>query len=276
MIKLTIIGNGYTARFLSKEALQKGFKVSIITRNIIKPKKNIHYFNFDDENNLQKKFQDENLISTAPPNQDGTDPVIQKYKKAISSNNKKIIYLSATSVYGGGIVYEDTKPNPQNIRGKTRLKAETEWLTANNKSSIFRISGIYGPGRHPMIKYLNGNDEVIVKSGHVSNRINVEDLSAVIIKYLTENYNYKYLNISDDNKIQSYDAIKYVTEKLNLNLPKAISYQSNKVSEAMKSFYEVDRVVKSKFIGNEFNYQFKNLDYKEALLKLTKKLMKVT
>jgi len=84
------------------------------------------------------------------------------------------------------------------------------------------------------------------------------------------------LNISDDNKIQSYDAIKYVTEKLNLNLPKAISYQSNKVSEAMKSFYEVDRVVKSKFIGNEFYYQFKNPDYKEALLKLTKKLIKVT
>jgi hypothetical protein len=55
MIKLTIIGNGYTARFLSKEALQKGFKVSIITRNIIKPKKNIHYFHFDDEMNLQKK-----------------------------------------------------------------------------------------------------------------------------------------------------------------------------------------------------------------------------
>ena len=84
MIKLTIIGNGYTAGFLSKEALKNGVKVSIITRNIIKPKKNIHYFNFNDENNLQKKFQDENLISTVPPNQDGTDPVIQKYKDEVS------------------------------------------------------------------------------------------------------------------------------------------------------------------------------------------------
>jgi dTDP-4-dehydrorhamnose reductase len=276
MIKLSIIGNGYTAGFISKEALKKGIKVSIITRNIIKPEKNIHYFNFNDEINLQKKIQNEYLISTVPPNQDGTDPVIKKYKEEINSNNKKIIYLSATSVYGGGIVYEDTKPNPQNIRGKTRLKAETEWLTTNNQTSIFRISGIYGPGRHPMIKYLNGNDEVIVKSGHVSNLINVEDLSAIVIKYLTENYNYKYLNISDENKIQSYDAIKYVAEKLNLNLPKAISYQSNKLSKAMKSFYEVDRVVKSKFISNEFNYKFKNSDYKEALLKLTKKLIKVT
>jgi|TARA_B100001093_G_scaffold371383_1_gene356367 dTDP-4-dehydrorhamnose reductase len=276
MIKLSIIGNGYTAGFISKEALKKGIKVSIITRNIIKPEKNIHYFNFNDEINLQKKIQNEYLISTVPPNQDGTDPVIKKYKEEINSNNKKIIYLSATSVYGGGIVYEDTKPNPQNIRGKTRLKAETEWLITNNQTSIFRISGIYGPGRHPMIKYLNGNDEVIVKSGHVSNRINVEDLSAIVIKYLTENYNYKYLNISDENKIQSYDAIKYVAEKLNLNLPKAISYQSNKLSKAMKSFYEVDRVIKSKFISNEFNYKFKNSDYKEALLKLTKKLIKVT
>ena len=52
MIKLTILGNGYTANFLSKEALKKGFEVSIITRNISNPKKNIHYFNFSDTQNV--------------------------------------------------------------------------------------------------------------------------------------------------------------------------------------------------------------------------------
>ena len=57
MMKLTIIGNGYTANFLSKDALKKGFQVSIITRNILKPKKNIHYFNFDDEININKNYK---------------------------------------------------------------------------------------------------------------------------------------------------------------------------------------------------------------------------
>jgi len=273
MMKLTIIGNGYTANFLSKDALKKGFQVSIITRNILKPKKNIHYFNFDDEININKKLQEENLISTVPPSQNGDEPVIQKYRNAISLNNKKIIYFSATSVYGGSIVYEDTKVNPQNIRGENRLKAETEWLNTNKQTSIFRISGIYGPGRHPMIKYLNGNNDVIVKDGHVSNRINVEDLSAIVIKYLIEDYKFKYLNISEENKIENFEAIKYVTEKLNLVTPNAISYKSKKISDTMRSFYEVDREVRSKIINNEFKYKFKNNDYKETLLKLTKKLL---
>ena len=273
MMKLTIIGNGYTANFLSKDALKKGFQVSIITRNILKPKKNIHYFNFNDEISIKKKLQEENLISTVPPSQDGDDPVIQKYKNEISLNNKKIVYLSATSVYGEGIVYEDTKTHPKNIRGKNRLKAETEWLKTNNQSSIFRISGIYGPGRHPMIKYLNRDNDVIVKDGHVSNRVNVEDLSAIVIKYLIEDYKFKYLNISEENKIENFEAIKYVAEKLNLVTPNAISYKSKKISETMRSFYEVDREVRSKIINNEFQYKFKNNDYKETLLKLTKKLL---
>ena len=273
MMKLTIIGNGYTASFLSKEALKKGFKVSIITRNILKPKKNIYYFNFDDEINIKKKLQEEHLISTVPPTQQGDDPVIQKYRNAICANNKKIIYFSATSVYGGGIVYEDTEANPHNIRGENRLKSEREWLKTNNQSSIFRISGIYGPGKHPMIKYLNGDNDVIVKDGHVSNRINVEDLSAIVIKYLIEDYKFNYLNISDENKIENFEAIKYVTKKLNLVTPNAISYKSKKISEAMRSFYEVDREVRSKIINNEFKYKFKNNDYKKTLLKLTEKLL---
>ena len=104
MIKLTILGNGYTANFLSKEALKKGFEVSIITRNITNPKKNIHYFNFLDTQNVSKQLINSNIISTVPPNDQGMDPIIAKYGKSISLNKNKLIYLSATSVYGDGEV----------------------------------------------------------------------------------------------------------------------------------------------------------------------------
>ena len=124
-----------------------------------------------------------------------------------------------------------------------------------------------------MIKYLNGNNDVIVKDGHVSNRINVEDLSAIVIKYLIEDYKFKYLNISEENKIKNFEAIKYVSEKLNLVTPNAISYKSKKISETVRSFYEVNRDVRSKIINYKFKYKFKNNDYKETLLKLTKKLL---
>ena len=176
-MKLTIIGNGYTAQVLAKDALRYGYEVSIITRNISNPEKNIYYLNFFDVNNVERKLTNENVISTVPFNEEGLDPVLKKYKESISLNKNIIIYYSTTSVYGSGIVNEDTLPSPKYKRGLTRLNCEKEWVKINSRTSIFRISGIYGPNRHPMIKYLQGDNEIIVKEDYISNRIHVEDLS---------------------------------------------------------------------------------------------------
>ncbi len=272
-MKLTIIGNGYTAQFLSKFALKKGYEVSIITRNISNPKKNIHYLNFFDSNNVEKKLINENVISTVPFNEDGFDPVLKKYRKSISLNKNFVIYYSATSVYGSGIVDENTLPSPKYNRGLKRLNCEREWVKANFETSIFRISGIYGPNRHPMIKYLQGDNKIMVKKDHISNRIHVEDLSLITLQFLKNNFKEKILNISDQNKVSNYDAIKFVTKELNLVEPKVEIYDSKKVSKIIKSFYEVNRTVKSNIINKKINYEFKYPDYKLALLGLTKSLL---
>ena len=274
MIKLSIIGNGYTTQFLSREALKKGVQVSIITRNISKPKKNIHYFNYYDSKNIAEKLSKENIISTVPPNEEGLDPVIQKYRKSIASNKNKIIYFSATSVYGEGETDEETKPDPKHNRGIIRLNAEEEWIKTNQKTSIFRIAGIYGPKRHPMIKYLEGNNEILVKKDYIPNRIHVEDLSSIAIKFVIENLNNKIINVCDQNKVSSYEAVKYVTDKLKLKEPLIIKYNPNQVSDSLKSFYETNRIIKCKVLGNELKYKYKYPDYSKALLNLTKKLIK--
>ena len=139
MTKLTIVGNGYTAQFLAKEALKKGLQVSIITRKILKPKKNIHYFNFYDSKNISKKLIKENIISTVPPNEEGLDPIIQKYGEAIACNKHKIIYFSATSVYGEGEIDEETKPDPKHNRGLIRLNAEKKWIKTNQNYQFFEL-----------------------------------------------------------------------------------------------------------------------------------------
>ncbi len=274
MIKLTILGNGYTAQFLSKEALKKGFQVSIITRNISKPKKNIHYFNFYDSINISEKLSTENIISTVPPNEEGLDPIIQKYRKSIASNKNKIIYFSATSVYGEGEIDEETNPDPKHNRGIIRLNAEKEWIKANKKISIFRIAGIYGPKRHPMIKFLEGNNEILHKKDYIPNRIHVEDLSSIAIKFLIKNLRYQIVNICDQNKVNSYEAVKYVTDKLKLKEPLIVNYNPNQVSNSLKSFYESNRIIKCKVIENDLKYEYKYPDYPKALLDLTKKLIK--
>ena len=94
-MKLTIIGNGYTAKFLAKDALNDGYEVSIITRNISNPEKNINYLNFFDSYNVEKKLANENVVSTVPFNEEGLDPVLKKYRKSISLNKNIIIYYSA-------------------------------------------------------------------------------------------------------------------------------------------------------------------------------------
>ena len=133
IMKLTIIGNGYTAQFLAKDALRHGNEVSIITRNISNPKKNIHYLNFFDSNNVEKKLTNENVISTVPFNEEGLDPVLKKYRRSISLNENIIIYYSATSVYGDGIVDENSKPSPKYKRGITRLVAKKNGLKLIHK-----------------------------------------------------------------------------------------------------------------------------------------------
>ncbi len=274
MMKLSIIGNGYTAQFLSKEALKKGVQVSIITRNISKPKKNIHYFNYYDSKNIAEKLSKENIISTVPPNEEGLDPVIQKYGKSIESNKNKIIYFSATSVYGDGEINEETKPDPKHNRGIIRLNAEEEWIKTNRNVSLFRIVGIYGPKRHPMIKYLEGNNKILFKKDYIPNRIHVEDLSSITIQFLIENLHYQIVNICDQNKVSSYEAVKYVTDKLKLKEPLIVKYNPNQVSNNLKSFYEFNRIIKCKVIENDLKYEYKYPDYPKALLDLTKKLIK--
>ena len=274
MMKLTIIGNGYTAQFLAKGALRYGYEVSIITRNISNPKKNIHYLNFYDTKNVEKKLTNENIISTVPFNEEGLDPVLKEYSKSISLNNNIVIYYSATSIYGSGIVDEDTLPSPKYKRGLTRLSCEKNWVKTNSLTSIFRIAGIYGPNRHPMIKYLQGDNKIIVKDDYISNRIHVEDLSLFTLQFLKNNCKEKILNISDQKKVSNYDAIKFVCNELNLVEPKVIKYDPEKVSKMLKSFYEVNRTVKSKIINHKISYKFKYPDYKFALLGLTKSLLK--
>ena len=273
MMKLTIIGNGYTAQFLANDALRYGYEVSIITRNISNPEKNIHYLNFFDSNNVEKKLSNENIISTVPFNEEGLDPVLKKYKKSISLNKNIIIYYSATSVYGSGIVDESSIPSPKYKRGLTRLSCEKEWVKANPHTSIFRISGIYGPNRHPMIKYLQGDNKIIVKEDYISNRIHVEDLSSLTLQFIKNNYKEKILNISDQKKVSNYDAIKFVSNELNLVEPKVVRYDPKKASKMLKSFYEVNRTVKSNIINHKISYKFKYPDYKFALLGLTKSLL---
>ena len=113
----------------------------------------------------------------------------------------------------------------------------------------------------------------MVKKDYISNRIHVEDLSLLTIQFVKNNLKEKILNISDQKKLSGYDAIKFVSNELNLVEPEVVKYDPKKVSKTLQSFYDVNRTVKSKILNKKINYEFRYPDYKLALLVLTKSLL---
>ena len=159
---LLIFGFGYTAKFVCQKISKKNWQVFCTTRFDEKIKEikslNATPIFFDDEEKIKSILnKDSYILSTAPPDK-GKDPVIKNYGCIFKNKCEKIKwagYLSTTSVYGdkkGGWVTEDTVLEPNLERSISRVAAEKSWLKLGEnlsiKTMIFRLAGIYGPGRN--------------------------------------------------------------------------------------------------------------------------------
>ena len=128
------------------------------------------------------------LLTSVSPDNSG-DAVLNALSDDIAAapNLKWIGYLSTTAVYGdhkGGWVDETTPVAPTTKRGQWRAEAEKAWLDFSMKQSlpvhIFRLAGIYGPGRGPFTKVRVGTARRIVKPDQVFSRIHVDDIAQTL------------------------------------------------------------------------------------------------
>lgn len=117
---------------------------------------------------------------------------------------KKIIYISATSVYSetaGGVVNEQSPTEPSSAMGKRRLDAEKaffEYGSANNVPLIIlRVSGIYGPGRLPLMQIRQGHPLLKEEESGPSNRIHADDLSEICVAAAVKGEGGDIFNVSD-------------------------------------------------------------------------------
>ena len=124
-------------------------------------------------------------MSCIPPDKNGKDPVLTSLKnKIINLPIKWIGYLSTTGVYGnthGNWVYEKDLPNPFQERSQKRLNCEKEWINSNLPIQIFRLPGIYGPGRSTLEAIKTKKIKVIDKENQVFSRIHVADIALSLI-----------------------------------------------------------------------------------------------
>ena len=170
---LLIFGFGYTAKFMCQKFSKKNWEVFCTTRFNEKAKEikslSATPVFFDDEEKIESILnKSSHILSTAPPD-NGKDPVIENYGYLLKKNSERIKwagYLSTTSVYGdkkGSWVTEDTVLEPNLERSISRVAAEKSWLILREdcsiKTMIFRLAGIYGPGRS-LIDRLMANERV--------------------------------------------------------------------------------------------------------------------
>ena len=208
------------------------------------------------------------LLISAGPDEQG-DPVLRELRGEIAKREFEWVgYLSTTGVYGdhqGGWVDEETPLTPSTRRWQWRVAAEAEWMAMGLPLHIFRLAGIYGPGRGPFSKVRAGTARRIIKEGQVFSRIHVEDIAQVLAASIAQPDAGTIYNLCDDDPAPPQDVIGYAAELLGVPLPKAVDFEDADMTFMAWSFYAESKRVKNDRIKDELGVVLKYPDYRVGL-----------
>ena len=217
------------------------------------------------------------LLSSVPPGQTG-DPVLRFYGAAIQERAASlhwIGYLSTTGVYGdwqGGWVDEETPCRPSLERARRRVRAEQSWLAFGRATGwpvhLFRLAGIYGPGRNALVTVRAGRARRIVKPGQVFSRIHVDDIVQVLRASIARPRAGAVYNLCDDEAAPPQDVIVYACELLGVPPPREIPFDQADLSEMARGFYADNKRVRNDLIKRELGVALRYPTYREGLRSL--------
>lgn len=213
------------------------------------------------------------LLVSAAPNDTG-DPFLHAHLPDLEAaqNLEWVGYLSTTGVYGdhgGGWVDETSPLTPATARGKARVAAEAQWRDVAEKLGlnlkIFRLAGIYGPGRGPFAKVRNGTARRIIKANQVFSRIHVEDIAQVLLASINQPQSSQIFNVCDNAAAPPEDVIAYAAELLGMPLPPKQDFETAQMTPMARSFYAESKKVANGRIKSELNVKLAYPDYKSGL-----------
>lgn len=213
------------------------------------------------------------VLASIPPAPNG-DPALSLHADDIAAapNIAWIGYLSTIGVYGdaaGGWVDETHAVKPGSDRALRRVHAENAWLELGARTGksvmIFRLPGIYGPGRSVLDDVRAGTARRIIKAGQVFNRAHVEDIAAVLAASIAKPHAGRIYNISDDEPAPPQDVLVYAANLLGLPPPPAFDFAAAELSEMGRSFYSESKRVANARIKNELSVRLAYPTYREGL-----------
>jgi hypothetical protein len=271
--KLFCFGYGYVCDFLGHALKEQGWTVAGTSRDPDKREMmrnaDVDAYLFDDERPLGDplyvlKDVTHILIST-PPGREGC-PTYLAHGKMLSMlpNLQWVGYLSSTCVYGdrgGDWVDEYTETCPTSIRGTRRCKAEEQWRTLRRVEGlpvhVFRLAGIYGPGRSALDSVRVGIARRIQKDGQVFSRVHVDDIVDVVTKSIELPNAGAVYNVCDDNSAPAHEVISYACELLGRPVPPLVPIEDANLPPMALSFYSDNKRVHNERIKQELGIKLR-------------------
>ncbi len=207
------------------------------------------------------------VIVSVPPGERG-DPILATLRPA-ALKGQWIGYLSTTGVYGdrqGGWAFEWDTPVPRQHRSVLRWEAEESWQA--HGATIFRLSGIYGPGRSPLTRVQDGTATRIIKPGHVFSRIHTDDIAAALLLAMERDVRGEVFNLADDRPEEQSVVIEAAAHMLGLPVPPAQDFDKAQMSPMQASFYAECRRVSNARAKAMLGWRLRYPSWREGLTAL--------
>jgi nucleoside-diphosphate-sugar epimerase len=212
------------------------------------------------------------LVSIAPDK--AGDPVLRRFGDAIAAapDLAWIGYLSTVGVYGdfgGAWVDEDTPIRPSRDRNLRRAEAERDWLDLGRRTAravqVFRLAGIYGPGRSAIDNVRDGSARRIVKPGQVFNRIHVDDIADAVMAGIARPDVLPIVNVVDDEPAPPQDVVAYAAGLLGVDPPPETPFDEAELSPMGRSFYSENKRVSNRLLRDGLGHDLVYPTYREGL-----------
>lgn len=213
------------------------------------------------------------ILVSIPPDLEG-DVVLRHYREELAGlpDLAWVGYLSTVGVYGdcqGAWVDEASPTRPSSERSWRRVEAERAWLgfgqSTKARVEIFRLAGIYGPGRSVIDQLRGGSARRIIKSGQIFNRIHVDDIARTLAAAIDKDAGHRLYNVSDDEPAAPQDVVAYAAELLGIPPPPEVPYAEAGLTGMAASFWSESRRVSNARIRQDLGVKLLYPSYREGL-----------
>jgi nucleoside-diphosphate-sugar epimerase len=222
---------------------------------------------------LDEITQTEAVLCSVPPDAEG-DPALRPLLPALHESPalRWVGYLSSTSVYAdraGGWINETSVADATETTGVRRLLAEAQWLALAEQrgiaSAVFRLPGLYGPGRNALLQLAEGRARHVIRPGLAFNRLHVEDLAAVIIASMQRPAHRGLYLPSDDEPAPPQDVLAFAAKLGGFAMPPAVAWDDPTLSPTLRRFYESNKRIDSRGTRQALGWKPRFPTYREGL-----------